>query len=43
MWVKRGTVLYMSGIFSKEVEVNDTTVSVAHYFSADPYLGASKQ
>ncbi|QZN97726.1 DUF2627 domain-containing protein [Symbiopectobacterium purcellii] len=24
-------------------EVNDTTVSVAHYFSADPYLGASKQ
>ncbi|WP_440867748.1 DUF2627 domain-containing protein [Symbiopectobacterium purcellii] len=31
----------MSGIFSKEV--NDTTFSVAHYFSADPYLGASKQ
>ncbi|WP_196907014.1 DUF2627 domain-containing protein [Candidatus Symbiopectobacterium sp. 'North America'] len=31
----------MSGIFSKEV--NDTTVSVANYLSADPYLGASKQ
>ena len=38
-WVKRGTVLFMCGIFSKEVLSKH--VVVEYRFSAEPYISAS--
>ncbi|MFP1725014.1 DUF2627 domain-containing protein [Lonsdalea quercina] len=37
--MKRGSVLYMNGIFRKEVL--STNVHVEYHFSVDPYFGAS--
>jgi hypothetical protein len=39
LWVKRGTVLFMCGIFSKEVLSKH--VDVEYRFSAEPYISAS--
>jgi hypothetical protein len=39
LWVKRGTVLFMCGIFSKEVLSKH--VVVEYRFSAEPYISAS--